>query len=100
MISVPVTSLGMRSGVIGQTVDEQRLRQARDAFQERMPAGEQGRNGLLDHFVLPDDRLGQLVANAVVRLFATAHGRHIVGFRLGLNAHVVHLNERHSMFLK
>ena len=54
----------------GQRADQQRLGQARHAFQQRMAAGEHRDQHLLDHFALADDDLRQLVADAVVRFLA------------------------------
>ena len=69
---VPVMSEGIRSGVNwmrlkprsrirGQRADHQRLRQPRHALQQAVPAGEDGGEHLLDHLVLPDDDLLQLL---------------------------------------
>ena len=66
MISVPVMSLGIRSGVnwmrlkrerqrLGQGVDHQRLGQAGHADQQRVAAGQDGRQDPLDHLLLPHD---------------------------------------------
>ena len=44
--------------------DEQRLRQARRAGDQAMPAGEAGDQHLLDDFALADDHLGQLFVDA------------------------------------
>ena len=73
MISVPVMSAGIRSGVnwmrlndrferAAERADHQRLGQARHAFQQAMAAAEQRDQQLLDHLVLADDDLGQLLA--------------------------------------
>ena len=64
---------------LGQRADQQRLGQARHAFQQGVAAGEDGDQHLLDHFVLADDDLGQLVADAVVGLLAVLHGGDVVG---------------------
>ena len=45
-----------------QRADHQRLRQPRHADQQAMPAGEDRGEDLLDHLVLPDDDLLQLLA--------------------------------------
>ena len=50
-------------------------------------------------FVLADDRLAQLVANAVVGLFATSHAGDVVRLRLGLNAHEMSFLEGVSLSL-
>ena len=52
----------------GQRADHQRLGQARHAFQQAMPAGEDGGEELLDHFVLPDDHLLQLLLHELAML--------------------------------
>ena len=46
-----------------------------------MAAGEDGHQHLLDHVVLADDHFGQLVAEAVVGLFAALHGGNVIGGR-------------------
>ncbi len=45
----------------GQRADHQRLGQPRHAFQQAVAAGEDRREELLDHLVLPDDHLLQLL---------------------------------------
>ena len=44
-----------------QRADHQRLGQARHAFQQAVPAAEQRDQQLLDHLVLADDHLGELL---------------------------------------
>ena len=48
----------------GQRADEKGLREARDAFQQRMAASEHRDQHLLDHVVLTNDNFGQLLADA------------------------------------
>ena len=71
MMSVPVMSDGIRSGVnwmrvnlrsrtLRERVDEQRLREAGHADEEAVAAGEERDEHLLDDVVLPDDELAQL----------------------------------------
>ena len=80
---------------LGQRTDQQRLGQAGHAFEQRMAAGEDRHQHLLDHFVLADDHLGQLVANAVVGLFAPLHGGDVVGRNRGCGGgHRLGLPER------
>src|SRR5436853_431553 len=64
---------------LGERANEQRLGQAGDAFQQRVPLGEDRHENLFDDFVLADDDFGQLVADAVVGLFAALDRRDIVG---------------------
>ena len=45
---------------VRQLLDDERLRQAGDAAQQAMPAGEERDEDLADHPLLADDRLGQL----------------------------------------
>ncbi len=45
---------------LGQLLDEQRLRQARHAAQQAVPAGEKRDQDLANDALLPDDGLGQL----------------------------------------
>ena len=72
MISVPVMSLGIRSGVnwmrlkrsdivLRQGPDHQRLGQAGHADQEAVAAGEDRDQELVDDLVLADDHLRHLV---------------------------------------
>ena len=65
---------------LGQRADEQRLGQAGHAFEQRVAAGEDGDQHLLDHFVLADDDFGQLVADAVIGLLTPLHGGDVVLF--------------------
>src|ERR671920_742958 len=75
MMSVPVMSDGIRSGVnwmrlnfrssTREGVDEQRLRQPRHADDEAVAADEQRQEHFRDHVVLPDDQLAQLADDAV-----------------------------------
>ena len=51
---------------IGQRADHQRLGQPRHADQQAVPAGEQGDQQLLDHLLLADDDLAQLVGDAAI----------------------------------
>ena len=51
----------------GQRADQQRLGQARHAFQQAMPAAEQGDQHLLDHVVLADDHAGELLLDLLER---------------------------------
>jgi hypothetical protein len=62
-----------------QRADQQRLGQTGHALQKCVTAGEDGHQHLLDDFVLADDHLGQLVADAVVGLLAALHRGDIVG---------------------
>ena len=75
MISVPVMSLGMRSGVnctrlkrerqrLGHGVDHQRLGQAGHADEQGVAAGEDGGQDALDDLLLPDDAPRHLGAEA------------------------------------
>ena len=52
----------------GQRADHQRLGQARHAFQQAMPAGENGGEQLLDHFALPNDDLLQFLLHQLPML--------------------------------
>ena len=71
---MPVMSLGIRSGVNWMRLNSRasdcasdctikRLGQARHALQDAMPAGEDGDQKLIDHFVLPDDLARHLFAD-------------------------------------
>ena len=75
MISVPVMSLGMRSGReldpverevqrLGDGLHHQRLREARHPDEQRMPARQHRREDPLDHVVLAHDPLGHLAPKA------------------------------------
>ena len=77
-------SAGIRSGVnwmrlnlqrqrVGQRADHQRLGQARHAHQQAMPAGEHGDQQFLDHLLLADDDLAQLVGDAAKRFVEFLH---------------------------
>jgi hypothetical protein len=59
---------------LGQRTDQQRFSQARHAFQQGMPAGEDCDQHLLDDLVLANDHLGQFIANAVIGLLAPLNG--------------------------
>ena len=70
--SVPVMSAGIRSGVNWMRLklrfsvrlkraDHQRFGQPRHAFQQAMSPAEQRNQQLLDHFVLADDHLAELL---------------------------------------
>ena len=85
MISVPVMSLGIRSGVnwirrelqvqgLGQRRDGQRLRQARHADRQAMSPREDADEHLLDHLVLADDDLVNLVDQRLAGLGNPADG--------------------------
>ena len=52
----------------GQRADHQRLGQAGHAFQQAMPAGEDGGEDLLDDLVLADDHLLQLLLHQLAML--------------------------------
>ena len=89
MISVPVMSAGIRSGVnwmrlndrfsdAGQRADHQRLGQAGHAFQQAVAAAEEGDQQLLDHLVLADDDLGQLREDLFAGVAQLANGGRIV----------------------
>ena len=79
MISVPVMSLGIRSGVnwirlndrssaSATRLHHQRLGQPRHADQQRVAAAQDGGEDPLDHVVLPDDPLRHLAAQPDDRL--------------------------------
>ncbi len=53
---------------VGQRADEQRLRQARHAFQDAVTPGEQGDEQLLDHVLLADNHLAKLSGEPAVRV--------------------------------
>ena len=74
---VPMMSAGIRSGVnwirlkssvdrVGQGPHQQRLAQARHAFQQRVPADEQAGQDAVDDLVVADDDLGDLGLDPVV----------------------------------
>ena len=90
MMSVPVMSLGIRSGVnwmrenlrsstCAIVLIEQRLRQARHADDQAVAAGEQRQQHVLDHFLLTDDELVQLGDDLVVSGFEAVGERDVVG---------------------
>jgi hypothetical protein len=71
MMSVPVMSLGIRSGRELDAIeleveqsrearDQQRLGQARNADQQHMAVGEERGEELIDHLILADDHLAKL----------------------------------------
>ncbi len=73
MMSVPVMSDGMRSGVnwmrrnceaerVGDGAHHQCFRRARHAGQQAMAADEDGDQDLVEHFLLADDHLAHLLA--------------------------------------
>ena len=59
---------------IRERVNEQRFRQARHAHEERMAAGENARQELLDDRVLPDDDLPEFRADAPVEFAELING--------------------------
>ena len=74
---VPMMSAGIRSGVnwirlkssddgVGERPHQQRLAQARHAFQERVPADEQAGQDAVDDLVVADDDLGDLALDLLV----------------------------------
>ena len=101
MMSVPVMSDGIRSGVnwmrlnfrsstCASVCDEQRLGQPRHADQDAVAADEEREQHLLEHVVLPDDQLAQLAEHAVAAFLQPVGESDVVGgfqrresFRLG-----------------
>ena len=90
MMSVPVMSDGIRSGVnwmrekrqvddAGQGVDEQRLGQPGHADDQAVAADEQREQHLRQHLVLADDELAQLLADARLPLVHPVGERDVVG---------------------
>ena len=76
---VPRMSAGIRSGVnwmreksqverLGQRAHQQRLAQARHAFEQAMAADEQAGEHAVDDFVVPDDHAADLAANGIIAL--------------------------------
>jgi hypothetical protein len=88
-MSVPVMSMGIKSGVnwmrlklsahrFGETRDEQRLGEAGHAHQQRVTAGEEADGELLDDLVLADDDFFELIAEAAVNLAEFINGGDVV----------------------
>ena len=80
---VPRMSAGIRSGVnwmrvksrssvLASVRTEQRLAQARHAFEQAMPADEQAGQHAVDDVVVPDDHAANLLAHCAVALRRTA----------------------------
>ncbi len=59
---------------LGQRADEQCFGQARDAFQQRVPASEHGHQYLFHHFILPDNHFGKLFADLLITVMAVLDG--------------------------
>ena len=70
----------------GQRADHERFGQPRHPFEQGMPSRKDRDQDLLDHGVLPDDHLRELVAELVVGLLAALNRGDIVG-RRGQVAH-------------
>ena len=94
MISVPVMSLGIRSGVNWMRLnfrcrararggDGQRLGQAGHADRQAVAAGEQADQHLLDHLLLADDHLVDLAPEQLAGPLDPLHG--LFGACLGGN---------------
>ena len=88
-MSVPVMSIGIRSGVnwmrlnlqrhrLGQLADHQRLGQPGHAHQQGVPAGEQADRQPLDDVVLADDHPAQLLAQPGINFAEPVDGLHII----------------------
>ncbi len=56
-----------------ERADRQRLGQARNAFEQRVPAADDRQQQQVDHLGLPDDDLGELAAGLAGDLFECAH---------------------------
>ncbi len=69
---------------LGQRADQQRLGQARHAFQKRVAAGEDRDQDLLDDVALADDHFCQFRADPVVGRLASFDGSQIVGRYFGV----------------
>ncbi len=63
---------------IGKRANHQRLGQPGHAHQQAMPAGEKGDEQLLDHFLLPDDALGDFVGDAAIGFAQALNGLKIL----------------------
>ena len=59
---------------VGQRADHQRLGQARHADEQAVAAGEDGDEQLLEHALLADDDLAQLLADAAVAVVEPLDG--------------------------
>ena len=90
MMSVPVMSEGIRSGVNwmrenfrsstrAMRVDEQRLGQARHADDQAVAADEQRQQHLLDDVLLPDDQLAQLADDLIAADLHPVGQRDVIG---------------------
>ena len=66
--------LNERCERFGERADHQRLRQARDALQQAMPAGEHADQQLLDDLSLPDDDLAEFFGDLAIGLVEPLDG--------------------------
>jgi hypothetical protein len=99
-MSVPVMSIGIRSGVNWMRLNfsdivsasllmSKCLRQTRHAHQERMAASKQADAELLDHVTLAHDHFAQLSSQPIIGTSQFINGGHIVcgqGSSIGLDS--------------
>ena len=109
-MSVPVMSIGIRSGVnwmrlkrerhrLGDLADQKGLGQTGDAHQQAVAACEQADGQLFDHGMLADDHAAQFLSQPAVDFAQAVDRRHVaIAERVAMGQHAISTGRSVSVF--